>query len=413
MARTVARRAQVLSLLLIAACGPRSPAVQPAPQRPPSLRLVAITPDVGSRVDSSTTIEATLVYEIPGFDRTRAYFVMPTFVSTTGGAFNRPPDARVRLESAAGAVRIRYPLRMLLRDGRLASPLTGQFFLLEGSPTPPDTVFRDSLVGGQTRQLRIRSAGAVRARSRAFFYNGGGPADERRGVGSLAAALEEFFTYTTHRAIAIARDSAGAWVSGYAFAHASRDSAMARALTECRERLDRRALAAECAIAAVDDVALLPGEAAPPDAPSAAADAPVRARFIRARTAEVPAGMVPIDSTSYDVDGDGSVERIILHAQVERDAAGRPLWEDAHRWLLLVHDGPARYPLVDALVPFGTVGFSIVAGEDAAPPRIVAERHDRDGVQVESFSWDGPRGGFVARALTVRGTTVFRSRDVR
>ena len=123
--------------------------------------------------------------------------------------------------------------------------------------------------------------------------------------------------------------------------------------------------------------------------------------------------MLPIDSTSHDVDGDGAVEHVILHAQVERDAAGRLLWEDAHRWLLLLRDGGATYPLVDRLIPFGTVRFSIVVGEGAASPRIVAERHDRNGIAVESFTWDGVRGGFAARALTVPGSTIFRSRDVR
>jgi hypothetical protein len=127
----------------------------------------------------------------------------------------------------------------------------------------------------------------------------------------------------------------------------------------------------------------------------------------------VPPGAFLIDSTSYDVDADGAAEYIALYAEVEQDDAGRPLWEDAHRWLLLVRDGGESYPLVSALVPFGSIAFAIIAGDGDYPPRIVAERQGGNGITVESFTWEPARGGFRGRALSVLGSTVFRSREVR
>jgi hypothetical protein len=120
-----------------------------------------------------------------------------------------------------------------------------------------------------------------------------------------------------------------------------------------------------------------------------------------------------IDSTSYDVDVDGAAEHIALYADVVQDGTGRPLWEDAHRWILLVHDGGDTYPLVSALVPFGTIAFVIIAADGDDPPRIVAERRGGNGITVESFTWEPTQGAFRGRALSVLGRTIFRSREVR
>ena len=76
-----------------------------------------------------------------------------------------------------------------------------------------------------------------------------------------------------------------------------------------------------------------------------------------------------------DLDGDAGPETIILSADVELNAAGEPLWEDGHRWVLWVAGEDAPQPLYGAFVPRGRVEAA-VAEEDheGRRPLLVLER---------------------------------------
>lgn len=69
-----------------------------------------------------------------------------------------------------------------------------------------------------------------------------------------------------------------------------------------------------------------------------------------------------------DLDADGSAERIVLTADVETGATGLPLWEDGHRWAVIVEDGDARTLLYGAFVPNGHVDAAVLA------PRVTSRR---------------------------------------
>lgn len=125
-----------------------------------------------------------------------------------------------------------------------------------------------------------------------------------------------------------------------------------------------------------------------------------------------PAGAYTLlDSATVDLDGDGTPERVELSASVEVDGEGRPLWEDGHRWLVLVRDGEAAYPLLEEFVPWGGAAFWVLESDTGGPPAILVETRsrfsDRVGIAAASFRYDAGRGGFVREGgVDVSGTVL-------
>jgi hypothetical protein len=74
-----------------------------------------------------------------------------------------------------------------------------------------------------------------------------------------------------------------------------------------------------------------------------------------------------------DLDADGTPERIILVSDVQIGAGGVPLWEDGHRWAVIVEDGEAHTLLYGAFVPNGDVEAAVLA-PDATNRRDVLVR---------------------------------------
>jgi hypothetical protein len=82
-------------------------------------------------------------------------------------------------------------------------------------------------------------------------------------------------------------------------------------------------------------------------------------------------------TTRADLDGDGVMESVVLTSDVSLDRAGRPLWEDGHRWAVFVAaDGPASpVMLYAAFVPHGRVEAAIAAPDsDGKSSVVVVER---------------------------------------
>lgn len=239
----------LLAACLVSSCSTRTQDAQSVPE-PAVLRLLEITPRDGTRVSSDSVLIAKLAYHIPDFDSTAIYTVSAVFAQEGGGMFNRG-GGHAQLRSPTGIVTLRHSLDALLAGdpGRVANPLTGNYFLFQiDRPATTQDTFR---VGDQ---VRIRSAtvrSAVRAQSRTFHFNGAGPV--RSLASDLPELLEEYWTYSQHKALAVAYDSASQWTYGYAYGFSSPDSASEHALTHCRAAAERRSLTAPCRLIAIDD----------------------------------------------------------------------------------------------------------------------------------------------------------------
>lgn len=71
-----------------------------------------------------------------------------------------------------------------------------------------------------------------------------------------------------------------------------------------------------------------------------------------------------------DLNGDGSDELLVLAADVEVDARQRPLWEDGHRWAMVVQEGGRGTLVFASFVPNGFVEAALL-GKDSAGLREV------------------------------------------
>jgi hypothetical protein len=114
-----------------------------------------------------------------------------------------------------------------------------------------------------------------------------------------------------------------------------------------------------------------------------------------------------IDSTRFDVDQDGSPERLELLATVERNAQGELLWEDGHHWAVVVSDESVRYPIYQRFLPWGRARLIVLREDPTGRPVIVvhAETAARCpgeeqslSISLERFTFDAARRAFVREA---------------
>jgi len=214
----------------------------------PFVRLLNITPADGVQVDSTTVIELTVAYHIPDFDLDRSYRLSAMFAGADGGVFSRRQNSG-QLLSPAGVVTVRQPVEALWSGGgnSPATPLTGAVFLFESHPEP---LAADTVQQGERMLVRTSGVSRVRAQTRTFHFNGAGPA--RNLGGGLPHLLESYWTFRSHKAFAVAFESANRWTYGYAFGFSSPDDAVERALEECRSSAERRGIDASCEVMMVD-----------------------------------------------------------------------------------------------------------------------------------------------------------------
>lgn len=245
-------RALVAFTVALTSCAPaaRPPASVLTPTSTAAvLRLLDVSPTDGSPVDSSTVLVARLAYVIPDYDPARRYHISAMFAQVDG-SLSSAGSQNVPLQNPFGIVTVRSPIqssnRMIPRQP--VSPLTGVFYLFR----------RDSIVGAAdtTRsgnEMRVLTAvrTTVQARTRTFYFNGSGPA--RSLAVGLPAVLEEYWTFKSHKALAVAYDSAARWAYGYASGHRSTDTASQSALEQCKANAARRQIVAPCQLVAKDD----------------------------------------------------------------------------------------------------------------------------------------------------------------
>lgn len=76
-----------------------------------------------------------------------------------------------------------------------------------------------------------------------------------------------------------------------------------------------------------------------------------------------------------DLDADGGRERLVVAADVTLDAAGRPLWEDGHRWAVYVESPEGRRTLLySAFVPNGFAEAALLEPDGGRRHVLVRER---------------------------------------
>ena len=97
-----------------------------------------------------------------------------------------------------------------------------------------------------------------------------------------------------------------------------------------------------------------------------------------------------------DLDGDGTPERVILTADVQTRSRGIPLWEDGHRWAVIVEDGEARTLLYGAFVPNGHAEAAILEPDSRNRRHVLVRERTPQQSRTFVIAYDSP-----ARARTV------------
>lgn len=123
-------------------------------------------------------------------------------------------------------------------------------------------------------------------------------------------------------------------------------------------------------------------------------------------------GEPPAETASGPGDApESSFPAVELRVDAARDGAGRIMWDDGHRWLLVVREGPLSARLVDEFVPNGVVRFWVV--DDQEGELIVVTEMDSGTAGVRTTAWvrdaDGEAWTATAR-VAATGNTLHRTR---
>lgn len=114
--------------------------------------------------------------------------------------------------------------------------------------------------------------------------------------------------------------------------------------------------------------------------------------------------MTKLNEFTYDLDSDGSEEKIELYTAAGRDGNGEMMWNDGQNWLLMVRDGEKAYPVLSEYVQLGSVYFSISNNPEGESANINIIINTGAGLVLRSYTFSKNRGGFV-------GGTVYKSKD--
>jgi hypothetical protein len=140
---------------------------------------------------------------------------------------------------------------------------------------------------------------------------------------------------------------------------------------------------------AVGCCALIVGCSAPPSAPPPAplTAAPVDTDRITLADAQRWAHRRAIDA---DLDADGSPERIVLTADVQLSATAVLLWEDGHRWAVIVEDGDARTLVYGAFLPNGHAEAAVLVPHSTNRRDILVRERTPDQSRTLVIAYDKP-----------------------
>lgn len=98
-----------------------------------------------------------------------------------------------------------------------------------------------------------------------------------------------------------------------------------------------------------------------------------------------------------DLDADASTERIVLTSDVQTGSRGIPLWEDGHRWVVIVEDGDARTLLDGAFVPNGDAEAAVLAPDSTNRRNVLVRERTPQQSRTFVVAYDKPG---TARAVS-------------
>lgn len=91
-----------------------------------------------------------------------------------------------------------------------------------------------------------------------------------------------------------------------------------------------------------------------------------------------------------DLDGDGGRETVALVCDVEVTSGGRILWEDGHRWALLVTDGPETTLAYAAFVPRGSVEVAVLRPSSGREREVLVIERTPERLRMVTIGYQGP-----------------------
>ena len=93
---------------------------------------------------------------------------------------------------------------------------------------------------------------------------------------------------------------------------------------------------------------------------------------------------------SADLDGDGSAEVVILASDVSFSTAGVPLWEDGHRWALVIQDRDRPGLAYAAFVPRGRVEAAVLQPSSEGKREVLVQERTPERLRALTVGYDGP-----------------------
>ena len=92
---------------------------------------------------------------------------------------------------------------------------------------------------------------------------------------------------------------------------------------------------------------------------------------------------------SADLDGDRSAEIVVLACDVSFSSQGAPLWEDGHRWALVIQDRRAATLAYAAFVPHGSVEVAVLQPSSEGRRDVLVQEHSRDRLRALTIGYAG------------------------
>ena len=89
-----------------------------------------------------------------------------------------------------------------------------------------------------------------------------------------------------------------------------------------------------------------------------------------------------------DLDGDGAEETVILASDVVMSDRGVPLWEDGHRWAVIVEDDGHRSIVYSAFVPNGFAEAAVLEPSGGRREVLIQERTPQQ-LRTLTIRYDG------------------------
>ena len=133
------------------------------------------------------------------------------------------------------------------------------------------------------------------------------------------------------------------------------------------------------------------GDARPPGArePNPLEAPPVDTSKVR--SADEVAGWALRREDAADLDGDDVPERVILACDVTVNAAGAPIWEDGHRWALVIEAADGRRTLAyAAFLPHGFVEAALLAAGQNGTRRLLVQERSPQQQRALEIEYHGP-----------------------